>query len=266
VTEVAERIAGGALSARLDETLDPDLVALSGSFNRMADGLERRIAREARFASDVSHELRSPLTTLSTALSVLERRRGELSAEGGQALDLLSADVSRFQKTVLDLIEISRHDAGGVPVDLDTIPIAEAVRRVVRRLGVGYAVEVAPSAVGALVSIDVRRLERILANFVDNAEVHGGGVTRIAVWADGGHAFMAVEDRGPGIPAGEADRVFERFARGGLARRRGSLDGSGLGLSLAAENAQLVGGRVFVDPGHEPGARLVFATPVEGSR
>jgi signal transduction histidine kinase len=263
VTEIAEQIAGGALDARLDLYLDRDLSRLASSFNRMADALSERIAKEARFAADVSHELRSPLTTLVTAVTVLDGRRDELSETGREALALIGADVHRLEQTVEDLLEISRHDAGVVEVDPNLIAIGQAVRRVVARLGLPEAlVDVAPGAVGATVAVDLRRLERVLANFIDNAETHGAGVTRIRVTGGEHHVRVAVEDEGPGVPIEDAENIFDRFARGVAAGRRGNTGGSGLGLALADENAKLLRGRVFVDPTYREGARLVLELPV----
>lgn len=261
VTRTAERIAAGAMDARLDPTLDPDLARLAVSFNRMADGLADRIAKEARFAGDVSHELRSPLTSLSTAISVLEGRRHELSPQGQEALDLLADDAARFQKTVMDLLEINRHDAGVAPTELVSMPIAEAVRIVAGRLDL--QVEVGPSAVGAVVEVDLRRLERIVGNLVENALTHGGGIGRVAVTAAGPLARVVVEDHGPGVDPSDRERIFERFARGGQARRRGSKTGSGLGLALAMENARTLGGTIRLDPTYTEGARFVFEIPLE---
>lgn len=263
VTVIAERIADGALDARLDLSLDTDLSRLASSFNRMADALSERIAKEARFAADVSHELRSPLTTLVTAVTVLEGRRGELSDTGREALELISADVHRLEQTVEDLLEISRHDAGVVDVDLDLVAVGQAVRSVTSRLGQPpELVEVAPGALGATVAVDLRRLERVLVNFLDNANTHGAGATRIHVTADGSVALVSVEDRGPGVPEAAAEQIFDRFARGVLAGRRASVGGSGLGLALAAENAKLLNGTVYVDRSYTSGARMVLELPL----
>jgi two-component system sensor histidine kinase MtrB len=263
VTDIAERIAAGAIDARLDLSLDRDLSRLASSFNRMADALAERIAKEARFAADVSHELRSPLTTLVTAVTVLDGRRDELSETGREALALIGADVHRLEQTVEDLLEISRHDAGVVEVDPNLMAIGQAVRRILARLGHPQdLVEVAPGAVGATVAVDLRRLERVLANFIDNAKTHGGGATCVRVTADADHVRVSVEDRGPGVPPEDAENVFDRFARGVAAGRRGNTGGSGLGLALAAENAKLLRGRVFVDLEYHEGARLVLELPV----
>ena len=117
VSDVAAQIAAGQLGTRLDESADQDLARLTASFNAMTQSLEQRIAREAQFSSDVSHELRSPLTTLATSVSVLEGRRAELSPEAREALDLLAADLRRFQTLVTDLLEMSRNDAGVMAIE-----------------------------------------------------------------------------------------------------------------------------------------------------
>ncbi|HEU4840553.1 MAG TPA: histidine kinase dimerization/phospho-acceptor domain-containing protein, partial [Ilumatobacteraceae bacterium] len=110
--QAAKAIAGGHLGTRLPPSDDPDLGVLAGSFNDMASALQLRIERDARFASDVSHELRSPLMTLSASVEVMEARRQEMPERAQAALDLLASDVSRFQGLVEDLLEISRFDAG----------------------------------------------------------------------------------------------------------------------------------------------------------
>ena len=113
VSQAAGAIAGGELDTRLDaDAVDPDLEGLTKSFNTMVDELQVRIEREARFNSDVSHELRSPLTTLAATLEVLEADRDQLPPRSQRALTLLGDDLRRFERMVSDLLEISRADAG----------------------------------------------------------------------------------------------------------------------------------------------------------
>lgn len=263
VERIAEEIAGGSLSARLDESLDPDLERLSAAFNRMADSVSDRIDREARFASDVSHELRSPLTTVMASVSVLERRRDELSPEGREALDLLHSDVVRLHEMVDDLLELARHDAGRETVELEEHGLAEIVTVTVERVKPNLDVVVAPSALGVTVAVDPRRLERIIANYVQNADTHGRGATRVTVSSVGNRAVVAVEDEGPGVADGDRAAVFGRFARGSsTSRRRANQEGSGLGLALAAENAALMGGTVRLEAGPRAGTRAVLEVPV----
>ena len=121
VRQAATAIAGGRLDTRVAKVDDADLGALVTSFNDMARALQERVEQDTRFASDVSHELRSPLTTLAASAEVLVARRDELSERSQQALDLLVADVGRFRAMVEDLLEISRIDAGAAVLDLDEV-------------------------------------------------------------------------------------------------------------------------------------------------
>ncbi|HET9258990.1 MAG TPA: HAMP domain-containing sensor histidine kinase [Acidimicrobiia bacterium] len=263
VTEVAEDIAGGDLERRLDESLDKDLAGLTGSFNSMADTLQDRIAKEARFASDVAHELRTPLTTLTTSLSVLEGRQDELSPQGREALELLSSDVHRLEQTAADLIEIAQHDAGVAVPDLEPIPVASLIGRLLSRLRRSdIAVDIDAGASAALVVADERLMARILANLIENADVHGGGVTRLRISRHGDMVRLGVEDAGSGVPSEERDRIFERFARGAATAGSSDSSGSGLGLALAAENVRLQGGSLWVEDSSSGGARFVVELEV----
>ena len=124
IGDAAEAVALGQLDTRLDYAEyahDADLAPLVANFNGMVSALEERIDRDARFASDVSHELRSPLTTLNAGIKVLANARDEMPERAQVALDLLSLDVERFTQLVEDLLEISRFDAGAVRLELDEV-------------------------------------------------------------------------------------------------------------------------------------------------
>ena len=270
--QAAKAIAGGRLDTRLEPTEDPDLSVLANSFNDMANSLQTRIERDARFASDVSHELRSPLMTLSASVEVLEARRDEMPERAQAALDLLKSDVIRFQGLVEDLLEISRFDAGAVRLHMEELLVAEFVRQAVAVSSLPQTpVTVSPRAEMVLINGDRRRLARVIANLIDNARIHGDSAPEISIneVEEEGEPItcvqIAVEDHGPGIPEEERDLVFERFARGGGAGRRASSDGAGLGLSLVDEHVRMHGGRVWVTErlDGETGARFVIQLPAE---
>jgi signal transduction histidine kinase len=277
VSRAAMAIAGGELATRLPRAIDdPDLAGLTGSFNAMVDQLQERIEREERFTSDVSHELRSPLTTLSTTLAVLEAHRDELSEPAQRALVLLGDDLRRFGRMVGDLLEISRSDTGSADVALEEATVGELVRQSVatssRTLpggGAAPAVDVHPSVAHAWVRVDKRRFERMMANLLENAALYGGGATTVRarpgpVGPDGRSSVrISVDDAGPGVPPPERSRVFERFYRGQASGQRGAGTGSGLGLALVAEHARLQGGRVWADEAEGGGARFTVELPVE---
>lgn len=269
--QAAQAIAGGRLDTRLDPGGDPDLMALATSFNEMAAALQQRLERDARFASDVSHELRSPLMTLAASVEVLQARREDMPERAQTALDLLVGDVARFQGLVEDLLEISRFDAGAVHLNLDDLLSGEFVRQAVSVSSLRDApVTVSERGERMVMRGDRRRLARAIANLIDNARIHGAGAVRVFVTeADEpepvGNVWIAVEDEGPGVPVEERALVFERFARGGAAGRRATSEGAGLGLALVSEHVRLHGGRVWVEDraDGEPGARFVIELPAE---
>jgi signal transduction histidine kinase len=255
VAAVAEGIASGGLSTRVDPESDPELNRLAQSFNNMADTMQARIEREAQFASDVSHELRSPVTALSAAIEVLASRKTDLPERTQQALNVVIDQVRRFDQLVLDLLELSRIDSGVTDINREELDLGEIVHRIAQRYGFGdVPIDVDPRA-DTTIWMDKLRLERILANLLDNARNHGGGPTRITISPDrSGGLLMSVEDSGPGVARGERQRIFERFARGTAARNR---IGTGLGLALVAEHAQALGGDAWVEDKAGGGARFV---------
>jgi signal transduction histidine kinase len=262
VSRAAETIAGGRLDTRLLAAEDAELSALAASFNRMTDALQERIEREARFTSDVSHELRSPLTTLSSALGVLDSHRRDLPPRSRQALDLLAAELRRFQRMVDDLLEISRVDTGSAELSLDEVEVEELVRQAAAAAGAAdVRLDVDASVAGRRLLVDKRRIERVVTNLVANARQYAGGVSRLALEPAPGGIRLVVADRGPGVAPAERERIFERFYRGQPAGQRGGSDGSGLGLSLVAEHVRLHGGRVWVEDGLGGENRFVVELP-----
>lgn len=266
VSVAAEAIAGGRLDTRLGAIDDPDLGVLVTSFNHMAQVLEERMDREGRFASDVSHELRSPLMTLSASIEVLSSRREEMPDASAQAaVDLMVADVARFKQLVEDLLEISRFDAGAARLQLSEIRPGELVSQSVAwSQNPDVPIDLDPALGNVLIRADKRRLVRVIANLLDNARKYGGGATRIELQRLPAALLVAVEDRGPGVPVEERDLVFDRFSRGAGSNRRAGSEGVGLGLSLVAEHVALHKGRVWVEDraDGEEGARFVVELPV----
>lgn len=266
VSDAAEAIAGGRLDTRLDPEGDEDLERLVASFNEMAGSLEERLQRDARFASEVSHELRSPLMTLTASVEVLENARHEMPERSRTALDLLASDIVRFRTLVEDLLEISRFDVGTAQLQADPLLYAEFVRAAVDITSVdGVEVIVEPDAEDVIVVAEKRRLARVVANLLDNAAKYGGDELRVVVSRTADSVLMAVEDNGAGVPHEERFVIFDRFSRGGAGGRRGYDTGVGLGLSLVAEHVNLHNGRVWVEdrPDGQSGARFVVELPID---
>jgi signal transduction histidine kinase len=207
--------------------------------------------------------LRSPLTTLATAVQVLQARRDELPERSRLALDLVVDEIARFQHVVQELLELSRADAGVERLEQEPVRLGELVLQAASRLdGQETTVEIDSAVASSPVLADKRRLERVLVNLFDNACTHGEGLAAIRVVRMGDCARVEVDDNGPGIPETERDAVFERFFRGAVSGRRGTDSGVGLGLALVTEHVAAHGGRVWVeDRDDAPGARFVFEIP-----
>jgi two-component system, OmpR family, sensor histidine kinase MtrB len=263
VSAAASDIADGEMSRRLETRGDPDLDPLVLSFNHMVDELQRRMDRDAQFASDVSHELRSPLTTMLTSAEILEARTGELTPRLREPVMLLGAEVRRFERLVSELLELSRAESAVEGVELEPVNLGELVlHSVALTSDADFVVEIDPHLATDPVLTDKRRVNRILTNLLENARTHGGGITAVTVAMVNGRARIMVDDSGDGVSPDERERIFERFFRGAAAGRRDAGSGTGLGLALVAEHTRLLRGRVWVedtDPG--PGARFVVELP-----
>ncbi len=253
---IAGGIREGALEERLDAEGDSDLEPLVDSFNAMVAGLRRRIEREARFASDVSHELRTPLATMGAALNIARRRQSSEAAAA--AFDVLDDELQKFTRLVLDLLEISRLDAGvETPQRIEVTP-ETLVREVLHSTQRAHvAVDIERSA-PAIVLVDQRRIAQVLTNLLENADAYGGGARSMVLGGTATTLLIAVDDAGPGIPVEEREHVFDRFGRGSSSESR---PGTGLGLALVVEHLRLEGGRVWVADSPQGGARFVIEIP-----
>ncbi len=268
VRTAAEALAAGELDTRLATPQDADLASLAASFNEMARALSERIARDARFASEVSHELRSPLMTLTASVEVLYNMADELTDRGRTALDLLSDDIERFRGLVEDLLEINRYDVGTANLEAEEVRIVEFVQHAISQFGLDSTAEIdfqaAAGTEDTVLLADKRRLGRVVSNLVDNASKYGDGEVRVCLERRNALVRLGVEDNGPGVAPAERKQIFDRFHRGRAGGRRGRDSGSGLGLALVAEHVALHGGRVWVEdcPGPARGARFVVELPV----
>jgi signal transduction histidine kinase len=180
----------------------------------------------------------------------------------------LDTEVRRLQRLVEDLLELGRADAGVAEVEAEPVDVGDAVHAFLERSGSNAPVRVdagSGNGTGApappVVEIDRRRLERVLANLVENAESHGGGLVGVEIVSVDHSVRIAVDDAGPGIDEAQREDVFARFFRGPAAGRRASTSGTGLGLALVAEHVALHGGRVWIENRPAGGTRVVVELP-----
>jgi two-component system sensor histidine kinase MtrB len=248
---VSEKLAAGQLEERMAVEGEDEVARLAKSFNHMAASLQEQITQLAtlsqmqqRFVSDVSHELRTPLTTVRMAAEVLYEAREEFDPVNKRSAELLYNQVERFQALLNDLLEISRFDAGAARLDVEPQDMVAVVRSIIDAAApiaasCGSEVRLYSRAGSIVVDMDARRTERVLRNLLLNALEHGEGrPVEIFVAANADAVGVSVRDHGIGMSPSEAARVFDRFWRADPARAR-TTGGSGLGLSIAAEDVKL---------------------------
>ncbi|MDQ4133238.1 MAG: HAMP domain-containing histidine kinase [Actinomycetota bacterium] len=263
---VAAQSMAEGLHTRLSPS-DDEFGVWAQSFNHMAECLEEKIAelsraaeRERRFTADVAHELRTPLTGMSSAASLLAENLEELPAPARRPAEILVHDARRLEGLVLELLELARFDAGQQSVHLEPLRLADAVSAVLQSWNGDAPVEMSVDD-DLIVVADRSRFKRVLSNLVANAVQHGGGVVRVVARPDGSVVALDVIDAGPGIDPKDLPFLFERFYKPDLSRSGG---GSGLGLSIAWENARAQGGSIEAANAEGGGARFTFRLAFAG--
>jgi signal transduction histidine kinase len=259
----AGRISALALDRRLpvpgarDEIYD-----LALTLNEMLDRLEAASTRRRRFVADASHELKSPLAAMRTVVDVA----GADGTLDEQSLGDLRRELERMTVLVGDLLSLAAHDesprrAGGEDIAFDLL-VNEAVRAVGRAPGVTVAVS---DATGALpVRGDPERVAALVRNLVDNAVRHAASRVWVETAREADWAVVRVSDDGPGVPAGEGERIFERFVRLDESRSRAA-GGTGLGLAVARAVAREHGGEVVLAAPRHGGATFEARLPIAES-
>lgn len=251
----ARRITAGDFAARMKLVGDPDLDPIAAAFNEMAEAVQARIARERRFAANVSHELRSPVTAALGSAEILAASRDRFEERTRGVVDVLVEQVRRMSRALLDLLEISSVGQGEA-VSVEAVDTWAVCQDVLELQGLPTALI---HGVDIRAQSDPKRLERILSNLVENAVLHAGGVESILIEADAGYMHLHILDAGPGIQPGAEERIFEPFMRG---PHSGATPGSGLGLAIALELSREIAGQLEVANRSEGGCRFTLTLPL----
>jgi signal transduction histidine kinase len=257
-TEVAS-ISAAALDRRVPAPPGNDEIArLAGTMNAMLERVEESHRRQQRFVADAAHELRSPLTSIRSELEVDLANPAGADHEATHRSVLEEAE--RLSRLVDSLLFLAKADAGEGLRVMSNVDLDEIVLRESRALRLRGAMAVDTSAVsGAQLRGDADQLTRAVRNLLDNAGRHARSTVTVSLSEGDGGVTLVVADDGPGVPAGLADRVFERFVRVDDARSRDH-GGAGLGLAITREIVQRHGGTIALDGGG-PGARFVTRFP-----
>jgi signal transduction histidine kinase len=256
LTAAVRAIARGK-PARVELRGRDEIAQLATAFNAMADAITRHEELRRRMVGDIAHELRTPLTNLRCELEAVQ---DGLAAPDPARIASLHEEVLHLQRLIEDLQDLAVAEAGALALHRERLELGAAVARIV-----GAQADV--TCDGALeVDADPTRLRQVVDNVVANALRHSpaGERVRVRISRAGADAQVAVIDRGPGIPANDLDRVFERFYRVDEARGR-KHGGAGLGLAIVRRLVELHGGRVWAESTSGEGATVTFTLPLAPS-
>ncbi|QYN21566.1 HAMP domain-containing sensor histidine kinase [Amycolatopsis sp. DSM 110486] len=270
MTAAARAMAKGDYTRRIRATARDEVGSLAHAFNQMAADLATADQQRRELIANVSHELRTPITALS---GVLENLVDGVSSPDAATLRTALHQSERLGRLVTELLDLSRIDAGTLSLDRSRVDLEELLAEVAAEAeamaaaaGRGVRFDVSVSPLGAFVRADRERLYQVVVNLLENAARHGpaGGSVEVRAVVNEGETRIEVRDEGPGIPAADRDRVFERFTRG----ERAGGGGTGLGLAIARWVVELHGGTIAVveppagvGPGAAPGCRIRVTLP-----
>ncbi|WP_229067391.1 HAMP domain-containing sensor histidine kinase [Actinoplanes sp. DH11] len=263
MTVAAREMARGDYTRRVRTRSQDEVGELAAAFNQMAADLAAADRQRRELIANVSHELRTPITALQ---AVLENIVDGVAEPVPATMSTALAQTQRLSRLVGDLLDLSRLDAGVMPLRRDVIDVPafldEAVRAAaVNAGGTGQDVRFEVSAPGMAISGDRERLHQVLANLLDNAARHSppGGMVTVRAERRDEDLLLAVVDQGAGIPPAERERVFERFTRG----ERATGGGTGLGLAIARWVVQLHRGTIaVVEPDGDRGCHIQVRLPL----
>jgi two-component system OmpR family sensor kinase len=249
--------------AELARTLDQMLRELDAARTET----DQMMQAQREFVADASHELRTPLTSILANLELLQARLDPTSGDGeeGEIIDGALRSSRRMGRLVSDLLLLARADAGrtGVRRECDLAEISEAALAEVKPIAAGHTLSLnAPSPVPVLGNPD--ELHRLVLNLLDNALRHTpeGTSVELSAAASSGRAVLAVEDDGPGLPAGMDEQIFGRFVRGSGPADVSANGGIGLGLAIVEAVATSHGGDVEAGVSAHGGARFTVRLPL----
>jgi len=253
MTDAARSMAHGDYTRRVRATSRDEVGELATAFNQMAADLAAADRQRRELIANVSHELRTPITALR---GLLENIVDGVSEAEPETMRTALTQTERLGRLVSELLDLSRLDAGVVPMARGPIDVPRFLDDVVREAtvtadGAGHDVRFVVSAPEMRISGDRERLHQLFANLLDNAARHSpaGGTVTVRAERHDRHVLLAVADEGAGIPIADRDQVFERFTRG----ERATDGGTGLGLSIARWVVQLHQGTIaVVDPAGTP--------------
>ncbi len=254
-------MASGDYSQRVTATALDEVGSLANSFNTMASRLEEVESQRRELIANVSHELRTPIAALRARL---ENLADGVEAFDGEAVTAMLNGTERLSKLVDQLLRLSAFESGAIRIDRQPFEVGEVIEEAVAEVRpISSDVQIVADVDDALVATgDPGRIHEVLTNLLTNAVRHSpaGGQVKVRGAPAGGAVRIEVSDQGAGVPAGDLERIFDRFYRVDPARESGA-GGAGLGLAIARSIVELHGGAIWAQSRSPAGCRVIFDLP-----
>jgi two-component system sensor histidine kinase BaeS len=267
LTQATHAVSAGDLSQQVPVRSNDELGELAKAFNKMSSELSRSINARKQMTADIAHELRTPLSLI---LGHAEAVHDGVLPPTRENFEIIREEATRLEHLVNDLRLLSLADAGELSITLQAVAPQALLQDVVaayqyraQQKKITFTLDIAPSLPS--IEVDPDRMTQVLKNVVDNALRHTpeGGTIVLSASEGGERVDLAIQDSGPGLPAAELERIFERFYRTDASRQREELStgGSGLGLAIARSIVQAHGGQVRAESEEGKGLKIIISLP-----
>ena len=261
--EISEKMAGGDFSLRADVKNDDEIGELAETLNYMADEIVKSNSIKNEFISSISHEIRTPLTSIKGWSETILSGDMDDEEETREGLQIISSETDRLIKLVEELLDFSRFNSKKMVLkreNFDIIPLCtDTVRQFWSKAqsnGMSITCRFEKNTLN--VNCDRDRIKQIVINFLENAIKFGKSEIHVSAWIEGSCACICVEDDGRGVSDENVEKVKEKFYKGNP-----NMPGSGLGLSISDEIANLHGGRIEISRSGLSGASVKLILPLQ---
>ncbi len=289
----AKKVRKGDMSVRVDLIESDEWKSVGDSFNQMVEALagqQKALEEEVQkavsqlseayeelkrtekyrsdFYSNVTHDLKTPITAIKGATDLLKKKiaREDLNLY----IDMLDRNTKKLSKMVKDLLDIAKIESGGLELQMeeqDLIELIEDAIFMVTSLAIEKNISISQNTnlKGAVISGDQSRLEQVFINLLSNAisfSPQGSVINVIIKKGEKGQVLVIIEDSGPGIPKNEREKIFQKFFRGNRGKNKNGHEGMGLGLAIAKGIVEVHGGKIWVSEGKLGGAAFHISFPL----
>jgi len=267
----ARAVAAGDYEQRIEPLGPIEAESMAVAFNDMVQRVQLSRRAQRDFVANVSHELKTPLTSIQGFAQAILDGTAEDRANIEHAAQVIFDESDRLRRLVEDLLDLARLDARQVDFNREAVQLVELIESILNRLEIralegnvelSNELPTLPTIIG-----DGDRLAQVFTNLIDNAITHSpvGGEVTICADQENGWVSIHVDDQGAGIPSEELSRIFERFYQLEKARSAGKKRGAGLGLAISREIVQMHGGRLVAQSSPGRGSRFTVQLPIARS-